>query len=87
MLRRKDTVSNMRTFTATRVEILSNRPQPRQLDGDLITAGRQLLVTVRPKALLLCVPQPATDPDLANDAGAVREAVHAPAAGNQSTKG
>ena len=82
VLRRKDTVSNMRTFTATRVEILSNRVQPRQLDGDLITAGKQLLVTVRPKALLLCVPQPATDPDLANDAGAVREAVHAPAAGN-----
>lgn len=70
VLRRKDTVANMRTYTAARVEIRSKRVQPRQLDGDLIDAGKELLVTVRPKALLLCVPQPATDPDLANDAAA-----------------
>jgi hypothetical protein len=62
----------METFTATRVEIRSDRAQPRQLDGDLIDPGKHLLVTVRPEALLLCVPQPATDPDLAHDAGAVR---------------
>jgi diacylglycerol kinase family enzyme len=72
VLRRKDTVARMETFTAARVEVRSNRSQPRQLDGDLIDPGRQLLVTVRPKALLLCVPQPATDPDLAHDADAVR---------------
>ena len=72
VLRRKDTVTRMETFTAGRVEIRSNRNQPRQLDGDLIEPGKQLLVTVRPKALLLCVPQPATDPDLAHDAGAAR---------------
>ncbi len=54
------------------------------LDGDLIEPGRELLVTVRPKALLLCVPQPDTDPDLAHDADrarreadAIREAVAA----------
>ncbi|MEV6636641.1 diacylglycerol kinase family protein [Actinoplanes sp. NPDC051470] len=70
VIRRKETVSNMKTFTATRVEINSKRIQPRQLDGDLIEAGKQLLITVRPKALLLCVPQPATDPDLAHDAAA-----------------
>jgi YegS/Rv2252/BmrU family lipid kinase len=70
VLRRKDTVARMETFTATRVQIRSNRIQPRQLDGDLIEAGKQLLITVRPKALLLCVPQPATDPDLAHDAAA-----------------
>ncbi|MFC7278493.1 diacylglycerol/lipid kinase family protein [Paractinoplanes rhizophilus] len=72
VLRRKDTVARMETFTAGRVEIRSNRAQPRQLDGDLIDPGKHLLVTVRPEALLLCVPQPATDPDLAHDAGAVR---------------
>jgi len=72
VLRRKDTVTRMETFTAARVEIRSTRNQPRQLDGDLIDPGRDLIVTVRPKALLLCVPQPATAPDLAHDAGAAR---------------
>ncbi|MCM4081013.1 diacylglycerol/lipid kinase family protein [Paractinoplanes hotanensis] len=72
LLRRRKTVARMETFTATRVQIRSNRIQPRQLDGDLIDPGRELLVTVRPKALLLCVPQPDTDPDLAHDAGAAR---------------
>ncbi|WP_205650194.1 diacylglycerol/lipid kinase family protein [Actinoplanes solisilvae] len=75
VLRRKNTIARMETFTAARIEVRSTRPQPRQLDGDLIDPGRQLLVTVEPKALLLCVPQPATDPDLAHDAAAVhREA-------------
>jgi diacylglycerol kinase family enzyme len=73
VLRRMDTVARMETFTAARVEIRSSRDQPRQLDGDLIDPGRDLIVTVRPKALLLCVPQPATDPDLAHDADAVRD--------------
>ena len=67
VLRRKDTVPRMETFTAGRVEILSTRNQPRQLDGDLIEPGKDLTVTVRPEALLLCVPQPAADPDLARD--------------------
>jgi diacylglycerol kinase family enzyme len=62
VLRRKDAVPHMETFTAARVEISSTRVQPRQLDGDLIEAGKHLLVTVRPKALLLCVPQPVAGP-------------------------
>jgi diacylglycerol kinase family enzyme len=70
VLRRKDAISNMETFTASRVEIRSTRVQPRQLDGDLIEPSKELLVTVRPKALLLCVAQPDTDPDLAHDAAA-----------------
>nr|WP_221380488.1 diacylglycerol kinase family protein [Actinoplanes polyasparticus] len=70
VLRRKRTVSSMETFTATRVQIHSKRPQPRQLDGDLIDPGKDLVVTVRPQALLLCVPQPAASPDLADDAAA-----------------
>ncbi|GAA3954698.1 hypothetical protein Aau02nite_85620 [Amorphoplanes auranticolor] len=71
VLRRKQTVPGMETYTATRVQIRSKRAQPRQLDGDLIDPGRNLTVSVRPEVLLFCVPQPATDPDLAHDAGAV----------------
>ncbi|MFI1990567.1 diacylglycerol/lipid kinase family protein [Actinoplanes sp. NPDC020271] len=71
VLRRRDAVPRMETFTASTVEIRSNRPQPRQLDGDLIEPGKELLISVRPKALVLCVPRPETDPDLAHDAGAV----------------
>ncbi|MFG1607954.1 diacylglycerol/lipid kinase family protein [Actinoplanes sp. NPDC049265] len=74
VLRRKGAVPNMRTFTAARVEIHSRRAEPRQLDGDLIDAGKHLLVTVRPKALVLCVPQPANDPDLAHDVAATDRA-------------
>jgi diacylglycerol kinase family enzyme len=70
VLRRRNAVPRMETFTASTVEIRSSRPQPRQLDGDLIDPGTELLVTVRPQALLLCVPQPETDPDLAHDADA-----------------
>ncbi|WP_229070261.1 diacylglycerol kinase family protein [Actinoplanes sp. DH11] len=71
VLRRKHQVPRMETYTATRVHIHSRRAQPRQLDGDLIDPGKDLIVTVRPQSLLLCVPQPATDPDLANGAAAV----------------
>ncbi len=65
VLRRHPRIPNMETFTAERVEIRSNRPQPRQLDGDLIDPGKNLTVTIRKQALLLCVPQPEESPDLA----------------------
>ncbi|MEV6349667.1 diacylglycerol kinase family protein [Actinoplanes sp. NPDC051851] len=74
VLRRRGRVARMETYTASTVEIRSNRPQPRQLDGDLIDPGRELLVTVRPRALVLCVPRPESDPDLAHDAAAVARA-------------
>ncbi|HET9517671.1 MAG TPA: diacylglycerol kinase family protein [Actinoplanes sp.] len=74
VLRRKEAVPLMETFTAGRIEIHSSRVQPRQLDGDLIEPGKHMLITVRPKALLLCVPQPAADPDLAHDAAAADRA-------------
>jgi diacylglycerol kinase family enzyme len=77
VLRRKETVPLMETYTATRVEIRSKQVQPRQLDGDVIDPGKDLLVTVRPNALLLCVPQPAADADLAHDADAARRAATA----------
>ncbi|WIM95035.1 diacylglycerol kinase family protein [Actinoplanes oblitus] len=68
---RRKRVPRMETFTASRVEIYSNRAQPRQLDGDLIAPGKAMKISVRHKALLLCVPQPDADPDLAYDAAAV----------------
>ncbi|MET0522956.1 MAG: diacylglycerol kinase family protein [Jiangellaceae bacterium] len=74
VLRRKQSVPSMESYTATRVQIHSRRAQPRQLDGDLIDPGKDLTVTLRPKALLLCVPQPATDPDLSHDAATVDHA-------------
>lgn len=64
----------METFTAERVTIVSNRRQPRQLDGDLIDPGRTLRIGMRRRALLLCVPQPDSDPDLAYDAEAAARA-------------
>jgi diacylglycerol kinase family enzyme len=72
VVRRKQRIPQMETYTAERVEIRSGRPQPRQLDGDLIAPGKTLSVSVRPKALLLCVPRPESDPDLAYDVGTVR---------------
>ncbi|GAA1589019.1 diacylglycerol/lipid kinase family protein [Actinoplanes couchii] len=67
VLRRRDRVPRMETFTAQHVLIRSTRPQPRQLDGDLIDAGTNLEVTIQHQALLLCVPRPAGDPDLTYD--------------------
>ncbi len=49
------------------ITISSDRPQPRELDGDVIAAADTLDVTVRPGALWLCVPQPrgGSGPELA----------------------
>jgi diacylglycerol kinase family enzyme len=47
------------------VVIRSDRPQPRQLDGDVLEPGRTLEVTVRPQSLWVCVHQPDEAPDLA----------------------
>jgi diacylglycerol kinase family enzyme len=70
VIRRRSRVPSMEVFRGARVEVRSNRPQPRQLDGDLTDPGMRLLAEVVPKALWLCVPQPAGDPDLAADADA-----------------
>ncbi|GAA0555587.1 hypothetical protein GCM10010172_42940 [Paractinoplanes ferrugineus] len=67
VLRRQDRVPLMETYTAERIEIHTRRPEPRQLDGDLIEPGRVLKISVKPGALLLCVPLPDGDPDLAYD--------------------
>jgi diacylglycerol kinase family enzyme len=76
VLRRKERVPSMDVFRGTRVEVTSDRAQPRQLDGDLIDPGRLLHVRVLPKALWLCVPQPADHPDLADDADAAARRGH-----------
>ena len=74
VLRRRQRIPLMETFTAERVEIYTRNTQPRQLDGDLIEPGRSLKIHIKPRALLLCVPLPDGDPDLAYDAGAAAKA-------------
>lgn len=74
VIRRRDRIPRMETYTAERIEIRGIRPQPRQLDGDLIEPGAAMSIGVRHRALLLCVPQPDSDPDLAYDSGAAERA-------------
>jgi diacylglycerol kinase family enzyme len=74
VLRRRKRVPRMETYTAERVEIHSRQRQPRQLDGDLIDPGKSMKIHVKHRALLLCVPQPDSDPDLAYDASAAERA-------------
>jgi diacylglycerol kinase family enzyme len=73
LVRRRGRIPSMEVFRGRRVDVRSERPQPRQLDGDLIDAGRRLSAEVVPKALWLCVPQPAGHPDLAEDSDAVAQ--------------
>ena len=74
VVRRRTRVPRMETYTAARIEIRSNRSQPRQLDGDLIDPGKSMTIGVRHRALLLCVPQPDGDPDLAYDSSVAEKA-------------
>lgn len=73
VIRRRDRVPRMEVYRARRVEITSNRTQPRELDGDLIEPGRVLRVQIRRRALWLCVPRPEQAPDLTEDAAAAAE--------------
>ncbi|GAA1866879.1 hypothetical protein GCM10009687_38090 [Asanoa iriomotensis] len=66
-------VPRMETYRAHRIQVTSNRPQPRQMDGDVIPAGRVLRVEVRHRAIWLCVPRPESADDLAHDADAAAE--------------
>lgn len=68
VLRRQDRVPSMVVRRARRVEVVSDRVQARQVDGDVIDAGMRLDVTVHPSALELCVPQPQRSSDLAEGA-------------------
>jgi diacylglycerol kinase family enzyme len=51
---RQRDVPSMETFRARRIEVLSDRIRPRELDGDVIAPARSLIVTVRPRALIMC---------------------------------
>lgn len=70
LIRRNRHVPALEVFRGSRIEVVSDRPQPRQLDGDLIEPGNRLTVEVLPRALWLCVPEPAEHPDLSVDAEA-----------------
>jgi diacylglycerol kinase family enzyme len=73
VVRRQERIPRMEVFRGRRVEITSNRAQPRELDGDLIEPGRTLKAEIRRRALWLCVPQPEQAPDLTEDAQAAGE--------------
>jgi diacylglycerol kinase family enzyme len=55
---RKRDVPSMETFRARTVEVLSDREQPRELDGDVIAPDQSLIISIRPNALTICVPAP-----------------------------
>jgi diacylglycerol kinase family enzyme len=86
VVRRRGRVPSMEVLRGARVEVRSNRPRPRQLDGDLIQPGHRLLAEMVPKGLWVCVPQPAGHPDLAADAdAAARRAVRLSEIGRSHT--
>ena len=65
VVRSRRDVAHMDVLRASRIRVVSDREQPRQLDGDVIDPGRSLTVTVRPGDLWLCVPQPEESRDIA----------------------
>jgi undecaprenyl-diphosphatase len=54
LLRRRPTTPNLETLRGKHIEIVSDREQRRELDGDLIEPARWLTAEVRPAALWLC---------------------------------
>lgn len=68
VLLRRDRVPRMEVIRGSHISIVSDRAQPRELDGDVIEPGRTLDVRVRPGALILCVAQPDRAPDLTEGA-------------------
>ncbi len=68
VMRGRERVPRMEILRGSTIKIVSDRPQPRELDGDVIEPDRTLSVVVRPGAVLLCVAQPDHSPDLAEGA-------------------
>ena len=62
--RGKSRVPSREVVRGREVSVVSDRPQPRQLDGDVIEPAERLDVSVRPAALHVCVYQPDTSDDL-----------------------
>ncbi len=55
---RRNRVPRMTTLRGSRIDIVSDRPHPRQLDGDVIEPGDSLRVSVVPGGIRLCVAEP-----------------------------
>lgn len=53
---RRKRVPRMEKLRGARITVRSTRPHPRQLDGDVIDPSDTLVATVRPGALVVCVP-------------------------------
>ena len=62
VLLRRPRVPRMTTLRGSRISILADRPQPRQLDGDVIAPADHLTVTIIAGGLQLCVPTPDSEP-------------------------
>ncbi|TNM59565.1 diacylglycerol kinase [Streptomyces sp. NP160] len=65
VVRRHEHVPHLEVHRASRVVVRADREHPRELDGDVIDPSPVLSITVRQRALELCVPQPERSPDLA----------------------
>jgi diacylglycerol kinase family enzyme len=69
LYRRRPRVPRLEVIRCREVRVTSDRPQDRELDGDLITRDRTLHATVLPQSLTLCVPtiRPGAEPARGND--------------------
>lgn len=56
LLLRRQRVPHMEVFTARTVGVRATRPQPRELDGDVLEPSRELAVAIDPQALVVCLP-------------------------------
>lgn len=65
---RRPRVARMEVLRGRRISIISDRPQPRELDGDVIAPAATLAVSVRPAAVWLCVAQADESADLTQGA-------------------
>ncbi|WP_338403811.1 diacylglycerol/lipid kinase family protein [Cellulosimicrobium arenosum] len=68
VVRGKSRVPSREVVRGTTISIVSDRSQPRQLDGDVIDPSERLDVSVRPDALWVCVYQPDESTDLTEGA-------------------
>ncbi|MBD5785137.1 diacylglycerol kinase family lipid kinase [Cellulosimicrobium terreum] len=68
VIRGKSRVPSREVVRGSSISIVSDRPQPRQVDGDVIEPSERLDVRVRPEALWVCVYQPDESTDLTEGA-------------------
>ncbi|GAA4248123.1 diacylglycerol/lipid kinase family protein [Dactylosporangium darangshiense] len=57
MLHRGGAAHGLETFRVRAVEIVADREEPCEIDGDVVAPARRLAARVRPGALIVCVPQ------------------------------